>query len=131
MKFYRIAQHRIAQQEVPTIQKEELEDRTRYYLVDSKGNKVGKLVVQGNLHPQYYQITGFKIDKQYQGQHLGTKLMNEFLNDSRFKDRPALVFPLPYEGESQDEMANLRDMYKHFGFHEAPNWGNYLLLERT
>jgi hypothetical protein len=66
MKIYRIAQFNCH------VEKEELSDRTRYYLVDATGNTeniegepIGKLVIQRNLDDNNYVITGFKIDERF------------------------------------------------------------------
>ena len=131
MKIYRISatQYHVV--------KEELGDRTRYYLADEKGNTlnnegepIGKLVVQRNIDPNNYMITGFKIDDPEQrGQKLGSLLMREFLNDTKWMDKNVMVNPAPYSDDNWDEdVQYLRAVYGHFGFEQY--LGDWMVLRQ-
>lgn len=132
MKLYRIAQAKNI-----TIDKEDMIDRARYRLKDN-GKEIGYLCIQSNIHPKYFMLEQFKIDPAYQGQHLGTKLMNEALNDSRWKSKPIIVSPMPYKDAGPiggpayaKQVEDLASMYRHFGFVDFPDWQGWLILDRT
>lgn len=130
MRIYRIAQASYS------VSKEELSDRTRYYLVDpngrtenQEGEPIGRLVVQSNMDPNNYMLTGFKIDDPEQrGQKLGSLLMREFLADPKWMDKPVMVEPLPYVGDDPEYIEYLRSLYRHFGFEDYS--GSYMILRR-
>lgn len=124
MKIYKIAQENLM------VSKEILPDRTRYFLVDDKGVKYGILTVQSNLDLNNYMMTQFRIyNEQLIGKGYGRKLMNEFLSDKRFLDKPIMLKPSPYIDTNYDsDIEKLTSMYKHFGFIDYKD--GWLILRR-
>jgi hypothetical protein len=107
-------------------------------LVDTYSDniEVGILTIQSNLSTGYYVITGFKLEEDYRGQGLATMLMKAMLEDNRWKDRPIIVEPLPYDYDNDEAktIANLESLYRHYGFSDLKdnNWPtSYLILDRT
>ncbi len=90
-------------------------DRTKYFLIQN-GEKMGHLTVQENLDKNNYWITMFRIyDKKNWRQGWGRKLMNSFLNDEKYMDKPVSVIPYPYN-EKEMSAEELEYLYRHFGF---------------
>lgn len=111
------------------IEKENLPDRTRIYLIDGD-KRIGKLTIQ--YSEQYYTITAFQINERLQGQGWGRKMMDEIINDPKFKDKPIIVDPAPYGGnigspEYMNSINGLREMYGKFGFKDFS--GSYMIRE--
>ena len=131
MKIYRIANG-----DMLHVEKEELPDRTRYYLKDGQGKIVGKLVLQMSHIPrdEKLYITQFKIEEEYRGKGYGRMLMEELIGDSKFREKDIVVFPASYEDDDpRYSVENLTEMYSHFGFKPSPvsGLGARLILKRS
>jgi len=71
-------------------------------------------------------MTAFKVNAEYRRQGWGTQMMQKMLNLPRYKDRPIVVEPAPYGGDIgsegyRQEIENLKEMYKKFGFENSGN----------
>lgn len=107
----------------------------RYYIFLKIGNKkIGKLTLQWFDNKNYY-LTSYKIEDGCQGQGWGRKMMQKLLNNDKFKDRPILVRPEPFDDEDyQEKQESLTEMYRKYGFTPYDGdgaWGpNYMILRR-